>query len=75
MDKILKSISSPFGKELTLGDELIKLFTSMHAGNADMVFQIFRSITPESLDTVKKFIDIESIGKKKRVFRRIVGAK
>ncbi len=75
MDKILKSITSPFGQDLALGDELIKLFTSMHAGNAEMVFQIFRSITPESLATVKKYIDIETIGKRKRVYRKIVGAK
>ena len=75
MDKILRSISSPFGTDLSLGDELIKLFTTMHAGNADMVYQIFRSITPEALETVKKYVDIESIGKKKRVFRKIIGAK
>jgi hypothetical protein len=75
MDKILKSITSPFGTDLILGDELIKLFTTMHAGNADMVYQIFRTITPEALGTVKKYVDIESIGKKKRVFRKIVGAK
>lgn len=47
----------------------------MHAGNSAMVFQILQTISPESLATVQKFVDLDNLGKKKRVFRKVIGFK
>jgi hypothetical protein len=47
----------------------------MHAGNATMVYQILQTISPVSLETVRKFVDLDNLGKKKRVFRKVIGLK
>jgi hypothetical protein len=75
MDKILKSIDSPFFGESTLGDEIINLISSMHSGNSEMVSQLFKSLTPDSLAILTRYVDLDGLGKKRRVFRRVVGIK
>ena len=40
-----------------------------------MVYQILQTISPESLVTIKKFVDLDSLGKKKRVYRKVIGFK
>lgn len=47
----------------------------MNSGNAEMVQQILKSLTPEAYATAKKYVDLESLAKKKRVYRKVVGIK
>jgi hypothetical protein len=75
MDKILKSIDSPFFKDGSIGEEIINLFTTMNSGNSDMVNHIVKSLTPESFVILKKYVDLDNLGKKKRVIRKVVGIK
>ena len=47
----------------------------MHTGDSTILAQIFKVLSREALETLKKYIDLDNLGKKKRVFRKVIGIK
>ena len=75
MDKILKTITWPFSQDLNLGEEIVKLISTMHAGDSNILAHIFKALSREALETLKKYVDLDNLGKKKRVYRKVIDIK
>lgn len=75
MDKILKKIKTPFSEEKSIGEEVIDLFTRMHEGNPNMVKDITATLLQDSMAVLCRYVDLENLGKRKRVIRKVVGIK
>lgn len=75
MDKILKKIKTPFSEEKSMGEEVIDLFTRMHEGNPNMVKDITATLLQDSMAILCRYVDLENLGKRKRVIRKVVGIK
>lgn len=47
----------------------------MNSANSELIKNLIKNLTPSSLDILTKYVDLNSLGKKKRVIFKVVGVR